>query len=146
MRFQIKAVFVVWTLLTWTQLVGPATAAEPEKVTGKAGVLESFKFDPDDRAIVIPVRVRATNYPFVVDTGLTVNIFDVSLRAHLGTRVGVASAHTPGGDVEIDRYSAPDARVGSLPLTASPVFCHDFTLMREGIGRSVYGSVGMDFL
>ena len=98
MRFGTKGVFIAWMLVAWMQLPGPATAAKPEKVTGKSGVRESFKFDPDDGWIVIPVRVGNGDYPFIVDTGCTFSVFDVSLRAQLGPRVDVASMDTPSGD------------------------------------------------
>jgi hypothetical protein len=48
--------------------------------------------------------------------------------------------------MEFDVYSPPNAQVGSLPLTADWVVCHDFTSIREAMGRDVYGIVGMDFL
>ena len=138
----------VWMLIAWTHLLSLSSAAEPSyRAAEKARVLESFKFDPDECAVLIPVRVGDKEYQFIVNTGTTWSVFNVSLRSHLGPRVGSVSTEVPKGDnVQVELYSPPNARVGSLPLTNDSVLCHDFTLIRGAFGYDVHGVVGMDFL
>jgi hypothetical protein len=147
MRLQARFAIVVWMLAACTQLLAPGNAAEPNEAVPKAAVRESFRFDPDDRLVLIPVRVGSKDYQFMLDTGTTGSVFDVSLRSHLGPCVdSVRARSAKGDDVELELYSPPDARVGSLPLAKEPVACHDFTPFREASGCNVRGIVGMDFL
>ena len=74
------------------------------------------------------------------------DVVDVSLQRYLGVRVDTVQVSTLGpGDVGLDLFVAPDARVGSLTLK-SPVGCHDFTPFREASGCDIRGLLGMDFL
>jgi hypothetical protein len=147
MRLHAGFVTFVWMLVAWSQLLVLSNATEPARTATKAAVRESFKFDPEDPCVLIPVRVGTKDYQFVLDTGSTVSVFDVSLRSHLGPRVDSARVAVPhGGDMELELYPSPDARVGSLPLTKGPVLCRDCTLFREASGYSIYGLVGLDFL
>ncbi|MGD0382111.1 MAG: aspartyl protease family protein [Thermoguttaceae bacterium] len=125
-----------------------SVGAEPSyRAASKPAVRESFKFDPNDPLLLIPVRVGSKDYQFVLDTGATVSMFDVSLRSHLGPRVDSTPVTSASGErVELNLYSPPDARVGSLPLTKDPVLCLELTPFRESSGCSVCGLVGMDFL
>ena len=83
MRLPARLATVVWMLIAWTQLFALGSAAEPTAAAKKTGVLESFKFDPDDRWVLIPVRVGGKDYQFILDTGATFSVFDVTLRSHL---------------------------------------------------------------
>jgi hypothetical protein len=134
-------------LVVWTQLPVLSNAAEPIGTVSKTAVRESFRFDPEERVVLVPVRLGTKDYQFVLDTGATWSVFDISLRSHLGPRVDSVRVAVPqGGDAKRELYSPPDARVGSLSLTKGPVLCHDFTSLREASGCSLKGIIGMDFL
>ena len=122
---------IVWTLVAWTSSLASSNAAEPAATAPKAAVRESFTIDPDDLAVLVPVRVGDKDYRFMLDTGASGSTFDVSLRSHLGPRVGSVSVQDAFGRANDDLYSPPKARVGSLPLTKEPVLCHDLALPRN---------------
>jgi hypothetical protein len=134
-------------LLAWATPLRPADAAEPAAMASSA-VRESFRFDPNEGLILIPVHVGNRDYPFVVDTGTGVNGFDVSLRSSLGPRVDTGQMFTPGNGktIAFELYSAPNARIGSLVLKKSPVGCIDLTPCREAFGSDIRGILGIDFL
>jgi hypothetical protein len=148
MRFRAGLACILWIPVAWTPLFAAANASEPGGNAAKTTVRESIKFDPNDLAVFLPVRVGTKDYQFVLDTGAPVNVFDVSLRSCLGPRVRSVRVAVPlhGDNVELELYSAPNARVGSLPLTKNPVYCHDLTPFREVSGCSVHGIVGVGFL
>jgi hypothetical protein len=107
----------------------------------------SFKFEPDDCEIILPVRIGAKEYPFVLDTGCTMSAFDTSLRPYLGQWIGTEEARDAfGNDVSLEMYTTPHAQIGSLPMRQDRVACFDFTGMREAAGRDICGFIGMDFL
>jgi hypothetical protein len=149
MRHQTQIACTVCLLLAWTLLLVPTNAAESDATAVKAGVRESFRFDPDDAVVLVPVHVADRDCQFVVDTGTSVNIFDVLLWPHLGPPVGTAQALTPNGNnIGLEMFSPPVARVGSLALNHffSFVGCHDLTSFREASGLDIRGFLGMDFL
>jgi hypothetical protein len=108
----------------------------------------SFKFDPDDDCLLIPVRIGGKEYPFVVDTGMPSSLVDSSLRRYLGKSVGETGGRSVagGGELHIDTRSSPNATVGSLRFTPETVLCQDLTFIRETSGYDVYGLLGLDFL
>lgn len=121
--------------------------SEPGYNPAQPTTRRSFTFDPEDDFLLVPVRIGAKEYPFVLDTGCTVSVFDASFRPCLGQRIGTETMHDAAGkSMTIDLYSAPDARVGSLPMEKHPIACLDLTKMREAAGRDIYGFLGMDFL
>lgn len=131
MKHLARLATVVGMLVGWTPSFVPSNAAEPAATAPKTAVRESFTIDPDDLAVLVPVRVGDKDYRFMLDTGASGSTFDVSLRAQLGPRVGSVSVQDAFGRANDDLYSPPEARVGSLPLTKEPVLCHDLTLPRN---------------
>ncbi len=146
MRHLTRLAAVVWTLVTWTPWLASSEAAEPAATAPKAAVRESFKFDPDDLAVLIPVRVGGKDYQFMLDTGASCGIFDISLQSDLGPRVGSVNVQDAFGREEEGLYPSPKARVGSLPLTRGTVLCHDLAMLHNVAGPKVDGIVGMDFI
>jgi predicted aspartyl protease len=146
MQHPVRLATVLWTLLAWTALPALSDAAEPAATAPKAAVRESFTFDPDGLEVLVPVRVDDKDCRFMLDTGASSSTFDVSLRSHLGPRVRSVTVQDAFGHAEEELYSPPKARVGSLPLTRRPVFCHDLALPHGMSGPKVDGIVGMDFI
>lgn len=116
--------------------------------TASTGVRQSFKFDPDERHILIPVHIGSKEYLFAVDTGATWTVFDSSLRSHLGEQVDRAvRAETGNAEFEAKSFRAPtDVKVGSLPFSDGDIVCENLALLREHTGSPIYGFLGMDFL
>lgn len=138
---------IVWILVACTQSLLFAKAAGPDETASKPKARQSFKFDPDDRVVLVPVRIGTKEYQFVLDTGCTGCVFDTSLRPYLGQRIDTIGIHDAAGhDLSLDLYAAPIAQVGSLPMRKQPVACYDCTGVREALGRDVYGILGMWFL
>jgi hypothetical protein len=146
MRLERRSTTMVLLLVAWPMLFAPSHAAEPKGPAQKTAVRESFKFDPNDDQILIPVHVGGKDYQFVLDTGATVSVFDISLRSHLGPRVDSAYVEGAHDNVRLELCSPLNARVGSLLLTKDPVVCFDFTPARKYTGCDVHGIIGMDFL
>ena len=133
-------------LILLLDVSSPTTPLRAVESRYQSGIRESFKFDPDDGPILVPVRVAGRDYPFILDTGCTASVFDTSLKPHLGKRVGSAKMETPNASMRMETYSRSHVTVGSLPLNGDSVECHDFTLMREGVGCGLFGVLGLDFL
>ncbi|MGD0899076.1 MAG: PDZ domain-containing protein [Thermoguttaceae bacterium] len=147
MRLLARVATIAAILAAWARSLAPASASEPAEATSKAAVRASFKFDPEDEILSVPVHVGTQDYRFVLDTGMSFGCFDVSLRSHLGPCVGSTRVVVPTGDeVKLELYTPPNARIGSLPLTGHPVLCNDLAPIREASGHGLYGFVGMDFL
>jgi hypothetical protein len=121
----------------------------PEAALGVAppheeGVLEEFPFDNDGGEIIVPLTLKGKSYPFLLDTGSTMSIFDDSLLTP-DTRT---EAVTPGGRTGLSLAPAPAAFVGRLPFPRnSRVGVHSlFREEREKHGLKIWGFLGMDFL
>lgn len=96
---------------------------------------------------MLPLEIQGKKYPFVLDTGATVTVYDTSLRSLLGEAIQSATLHTPDGEMQVTAYSSPPAKLGHLDLPRmSPVFCMDLGQFRELCSREIYGLLGMDFL
>jgi hypothetical protein len=110
-------------------------------------VLAEFAFDRDG-PIVVPLKIKGKSYPFMVDTGCTISVFDPALCSLLGAKVRNAEVNTPGGPARVTLFRAPEASVGELPFPQTgAVGVHGvFALVREQYGVGVWGALGMDFL
>jgi Aspartyl protease/PDZ domain len=124
-------------------LLGEASGADRVDVHD---VRESFKFDPDDYIVLVPVRLGSKDYQFILDTGATRSVFDTVFRARMGPHVRTEISGTPRGETKVELYSPPDAQLGCLPLSKSPAICCDLAPFRESSGYDVRGFLGMDFL
>ena len=125
----------------------PPAHLVPGETTPRPTARRSFKFDPDDCGVLVPVRIGAKEYTFLLDTGCTMNVFDTSLQPYLGQPAGtIETRDATGKFLPLALYSAPDAYVGSLPLGEHRVACYDFTPIREASGRDIRGCLGMEFL
>lgn len=147
MRFRTSRSQIAWFLIAVTQLIGSTVAAEPDGKAAGAGVRESFRFDPDDTWILVPVHLGTQEYRFVVDTGASGPVFDTSLRDHLGPRVATANTTNSQSDTTVELYAPPEIQLGSLRSgSKAPVACIDLSLFRERSGLPVYGIIGVSFV
>ena len=134
-------------LVVCTQSFLSAKADGPDQAASKRQTRQSFKFDPDDGVVLVPVRIGGKEYQFALDTGCTGTVFDASLRPYLGQAIDTIEGRDAAGkDLTLDLYRAPDAQVGSSPLGKLRVASRDFTETRQAAGCNVRGFLGMDFL
>jgi hypothetical protein len=123
-----------------------ASSDDAIKGRGETATLESFRFDPDDLPIILPLRMGDKTYPFMIDIGCSCSVFDASMRAHLGSPIGQGIAETPAGDVKTETFLSPAAAIGKLKFSSHrPVTCLDLTVVRESLGREIRGMLGVDF-
>ena len=119
---------------------GPATTG-----TTNAGVRESFPITDVDGFLLLPATVAEKEYPFLLDTGTNVTVFDTRLEKKLGKPTGEAY---PGPDGCPVKTYAPPRPQGSVARLASGemVVCTDLTRQREATDLDVYGILGTDCL
>src|SRR4051794_20909599 len=131
-------------------LLSPGARAFAQQVAGlgsSSTVLEQFPIHNDGDQILLPVKFHGEVYQFVLDTGAGMNVYDTSLRPHLGAPLKVVTAKMPRGTMKMSLFSAPAAMIGSLSLqTPGPVACADLDMIRRATGHDVRGIIGMAFL
>jgi hypothetical protein len=96
--------------------------------------------------LVVPVRIGAKTYQFLLDTGCTYSVVDLSLlpREPLETVKGTSAS---GKEEAIPLHRWPPAWLGDFPLdSGAPVGGVDLRKVREVTGYPIYGVIGMDFL
>lgn len=123
------------------------SAESPQQLSAQDDVLERFKVSSDKCHLLLPIELQGKQYPFILDTGSTRTVYDSSLRRFLGKPVRVTKVLTPGGDLSIQLFRSPTAKLGKLTLqTNSEVLCRDLGKMRKVCKEEIYGCLGMDFL
>jgi len=124
-----------------------ATQATAQEISTRSNVLAEVSFEKDEAAIFVPVTLAGKKYYFLLDTGATYNVYDLSLKKHLGTPLGGSDVGTVSGTASVSFFNSPEAKLGSLSLkTKEAVVCYDFTMLSYIIGRRVHGIIGMSFL
>jgi hypothetical protein len=110
-------------------------------------VLESFPVPGDGDLLIVPVTIQGKQYPFIVDTGASLTVYDTTLLPLLGPCIGSVTVSTPRGNTKMNQYTAPEASVGKLPLPRTgPVLVSDQTMLWPRNEVDVRGVLGMDFL
>lgn len=138
---------VAWIpILLWC-LGAVAAGADDQEVGDDGRVVEAFSIAKGGDMIFLPVELAGRKYPFMLDTAASHNVFDESLKPHLGRHLKTPMMQTGGRDVPIDLFEAPSAHVGKLRLPLDhPVGCIDFGRLRQVVGRDFYGVLGAPFL
>jgi outer membrane lipoprotein-sorting protein len=81
-----------------------------------ADLTAEFQIPPTPTPILLPVTFEGREYLFLLDTGSTGTVFDVSLRDRLGPPKKLIRAQTAGNPVVTQLFDAPDARIGPFSL------------------------------
>jgi hypothetical protein len=138
MRVAAAVVLATVALVPWLAARPPAE---------DAGVLERFEVLGDGDGLLVPVTIRGKTYRFLVDTGASTTMYDLSLRGLLGQPRGKETIAGAAVDVAVQQFEAPEAFVGKLPLPREePVYAPDLGRLRQVSGHPIQGVVGMDFL
>lgn len=110
-------------------------------------VLEEFTVTRSGNLILLPVRFKEKEYLFLLETGASITMFDISFRDKLGDAKRVAIMETAGNPMMVKLFDAPEAFLGSLNLQdCGEVTCVDLEMLTLIDGRKISGVIGMSFL
>jgi hypothetical protein len=101
-------------------LTSSLPAAAPER---SVEVLERFAVRGDGDFLIAPVTIKGKVYRFILDTGCSSMICDSSLRPLLGARIDRIAIKGTQSTAEVERYAAPEAFVGKLPVPQTEPVC-----------------------
>src|ERR1041385_7132758 len=98
--------------------------------------------------LIIPLHLEGgEDLPFLVDTGAGGTLLDKSLESKLGKRFGRTTLERWDSREKINVYRAPKLFSGNTQLkTSRLVGAYDFNEISVGIGRRVFGCLGIDCL
>jgi hypothetical protein len=119
-------------------------AESPVRISSET-ILERFAVPKGGDALVVPVTVAGKERLFLVDTGCSESVFDISID--LGRPRERVAVNTPTGPAEVQLYNAPRGTLGRLPLKGlGLVGREDLIKLRVAGGYRIEGILGMDFL
>lgn len=85
--------------------------------------------------------------PFIVDTGASGSLIDISLAPKLGTPIGTVTYQSWGFVGTNHAYTTPRLFLGGAPLlTGGAIIAHDCRTSSPDPGRPIMGVLGMDVL
>jgi hypothetical protein len=127
-------------------LAAMARAQAPAAPIPADEIIARFEIGIDGDAVYLPVNVGNTTCLFLLDTGASYTIFDLTLLSTPPT--GSLRERAPTGQFSTPRFDTPTATLGSFNLQDSVPFVAgvDLAPIREQCGDEVYGIIGMDFL
>ncbi len=126
--------------------IGPYSYSIAQSVTPFP--VSEIRFDNDGGVIALPVTVGNISRRFVLDSGSSRHLFDVSFRESLGEPLGKFAANRGAREVEVELFSPPaKTQLGDLDVSGNKaVVCFDLTGVREASGQEVFGILGLPFL
>ena len=77
------------------------------------GQLNELSFDKEIPLILLPVKFNGKKHLFLLDTGTTYTMYDLSLKKELGDVRKREEVRTPGGKSVLELYDAPEAYLGA---------------------------------
>ena len=135
----------VVSLVLLSPCVCPASATEPNRIQVDASVESTFA--PGQWPLFVPVWFDSRAHDFVLDTGCTGSIFDLSLRPRLGEPRGKRKIWGLGNPMTAQVFAPPRVSPGLFDFAdCNAVACVDLRGFAEVVGRDVYGVLGMDVL
>ncbi len=106
-----------------------------------------FRFPRGQIPLFLPVRFGPRTYDFLLDTGCTGTVFDLSFRPLLGRPKRAMGMSSPGNPLVVQAFAAPRAFVGPFDLAdCNEVVCANLKSFTPILGREVHGILGMDIL
>lgn len=110
-------------------------------------IISERPFPSNSKFIMIPVSLNGKEFQFVLDTGSTITVFDISLKEQLGWRIGSSKARAADGKtIKIEYYQLRHAHFGGLCKKHKKVAVLDLNEVSKMAGRRVDGIIGMDLL
>jgi hypothetical protein len=132
--------------LLWLAVVTVLASAITVSGCHESENLDQFEISKDGDGLLVPVKIGSDVRHFLIDTGSTVTVFDLSLLR--GQPQANRQIQTAGTDISVPMFDAPAATLGSHRLqdSISSVAGLDLKELRSSTGLDFYGIVGMDFL
>ncbi|UCG48243.1 MAG: aspartyl protease family protein [Phycisphaerales bacterium] len=106
-----------------------------------------FQIPREPTPVLLPVNFHNQSLLFLLDTGCTNTVLDVSLKERLGAPKKFVRAQTAGNPVITQLFEAPDARLGPFSLrTTGLAAVADLKMPGLILGKKISGIVGINFL
>jgi hypothetical protein len=123
---------------------GRAKAASPE---GAARPIAEFEIERAGAPFTLPVTLGGKPYPFVLDTGAALWLFDGSLKQHLGSPRPIRAVNILGKPGTVTVRIAQNVSLGPLSLgSAAGPLRDDARSFWLRVGLDAYGLIGMESL
>lgn len=125
----------------------PAPTIDTPVVAVSTNALAEFDVGRDGRLLFVRGSVRDRELLFLVDTNVSLTIFDAKVKEILGAPMGRARTHTTGSMLETDLYPSVGIQFGNVGTTSTgPVTCLDLSHLYGAGGREFDAILGMDVL
>jgi len=117
--------------------------------TGRCNSTEPvvFPLPHFEEVLIVPVSIAGEDHLFILDTGASVNVFDIDLKNLLGEpfkRGEISDFH--GKHVKAEAFVPPVAHLSKIAITRNaPVACIDLTNICAATGRDIKGILGLPF-
>ena len=140
----LRTVLALCLLLPAGRCAGELEACSEDYTDWK--VLAEFRIAKNGDPIFLPVIFKGKEHLFLLDTGCSHTIFDVSFRHELGDAKRIERGITLGKPMMFELFDAPDAFLGPLNMQAcGEVSCVDLKMLNLIEGRKISGIIGMNF-
>jgi len=101
----------------------------------------------EGRHLFIPAKILGKQVRLQLDTGCTRSALDLRFQAELTPSRDRIEIETPGGFSNVEGFQCPPIELGTLTVSSSgPIFCTDFSAVRQMSGQAFDGVLGMDVL
>jgi hypothetical protein len=125
-----------------------STVAAQDSAPVRPRVIAEFGISKHGEFLSLPLELNGKKYRFLLDTGATHTVFDLSFKDELGQPLDEVNVGTVDQDIQVPVFACPDASIGALPLRAAcgHVLGFELTGVRKALGKDIRGIIGMDFL
>ncbi|MFC1783557.1 aspartyl protease family protein [Planctomycetota bacterium] len=112
-----------------------------------AEINQEFSIAKDGTPILLPVEYQGLRHWFLLDTGTTGTVYDISFKGQLGPVVKTAMVRTASEPIRVEYFNAPEAFLGVYNLKEyGDAACLDLQMISYLQGKKISGIVGMGFL
>ncbi len=137
----------VFAIILSSLVAVPSHAQDVQTAILPEHIVEQYDLDPDGDLLMVPVTINREVYPFILDSGTTLNAYDTLLKKHLGPLQQVVDVKTASGTESLKLYDPPRAYLGRFNLRSPEgVTCMDLAGVRRATGHDFYGIIGMAFM
>jgi len=141
----LRTVLALCLLLPAGRCAGELEACSEDYTDWK--VLAEFRIAKNGDPIFLPVIFKGKEHLFLLDTGCSHTVFDVSFRHELGDAKRTETTFTRGRPIMLELFTAPEAFLGPVNMKGcEEVLCADLKMPSLIAGTKVSGIIGMNFL